>query len=230
MDCDTGTPACRAAPMAASAFSALCAPNNDHLTVPTGLPPSSTTNLEKSPPSSTSSDHGASGARRSRKAFERRPRAHGERGLQVLVAGVPENASRARDRAHQVMKLFLDRRQVFVDVGVIELEIVEDQRARAVVDELGALVEERGVVFIGFDDEELAPAEARADRKISGHAADEEPGIEPGVFEDPRQHARGGGLAMRACDAEHVHVAQHFARQPFRSRRCRECRSRAAPR
>ena len=37
MDCDTGTPACRAAPMAASAFSALCAPNRFHFTVPSGL-------------------------------------------------------------------------------------------------------------------------------------------------------------------------------------------------
>ncbi len=39
MDCDTGTPAWRAAPMAASAFSALCAPNRSQRTVPTGRPP-----------------------------------------------------------------------------------------------------------------------------------------------------------------------------------------------
>ena len=113
------------------------------------------------------------------------------------------------------MELLLDGRQIFVDVGVIELEIVQDQRARTVVDELRALVEERGVVFIGFDDEELSPAEARTDRKISGHAADEEAGIEAGVLQYPGQHARGGGLAVRSGDAEHVNVAQHFARQPF---------------
>ena len=58
------------------------------------------------------------------------------------------------------MELFLDRRQIFVDIGVIELEIVEDQRPRAVVNELGALVEERRVVLIGLDHEELPAARA----------------------------------------------------------------------
>ena len=57
------------------------------------------------------------------------------------------------------MKLLLDGLEIVVDVGVIEFEVVEDQRACAVVDELGALVEERRVVFIGFDDEEFSTAE-----------------------------------------------------------------------
>ena len=42
---------------------------------------------------------------------------------------------------------------VVEDVGVVELEVVEHRRARAVVHELAALVEEGGVVFVRLDDE-----------------------------------------------------------------------------
>ena len=52
-----------------------------------------------------------------------------------------------------MMELRLDRCQIGKDVGVIELEIVEHHRARPVMDELRPLVEERGVVFVGFDHE-----------------------------------------------------------------------------
>src|SRR6186713_2958195 len=116
------------------------------------------------------------------------------------------------------MKLFLDRRQVFIDIGVIELEVVEDERLRAVVNELGTLVEERRVVLIGFDDEELPATQPGTDRKVSRNSADEETGIEPCMLENPAEHAGGGGLAVRASDSEHVNVSQYFARQPFRSR------------
>jgi hypothetical protein len=52
-----------------------------------------------------------------------------------------------------VVELPLDGGQVVEDVGVVELQVVQDGRARAVVDELAALVEEGGVVFVGFDHE-----------------------------------------------------------------------------
>jgi hypothetical protein len=54
------------------------------------------------------------------------------------------------------MELALDGRQVIEDVGVVELQIVQNGRARTVVDELAALVEKGRVVFVGFDDEERA--------------------------------------------------------------------------
>jgi hypothetical protein len=50
---------------------------------------------------------------------------------------------------------------------VVELEVGEDQRARAVVHELGALVEERRVVLVGLDDEERRIAEARRDAEVA---------------------------------------------------------------
>ena len=52
-----------------------------------------------------------------------------------------------------MMELRFDRRQIGEDVRMIELKIVEDGRARVVVDELAALVEKRRVVFVGLDHE-----------------------------------------------------------------------------
>ena len=54
----------------------------------------------------------------------------------------------------------LDVLEVAEDVGVIELDRRHDRRARAVVEELGALVEEGGVVLVALDDEVRARAGA----------------------------------------------------------------------
>ena len=61
-----------------------------------------------------------------------------------------------------MLELAFDRGEVRIDVGVIVFEVVEHQRARPVVHELGALVEERRVVLVGLDDEERRLTEPRA--------------------------------------------------------------------
>src|SRR5262249_5264913 len=58
-----------------------------------------------------------------------------------------------RQRAHEMMELRLDCREIRKDIGVVELQIVEYRGARRVVQELGALVEERRVVFVSFHHE-----------------------------------------------------------------------------
>jgi hypothetical protein len=56
------------------------------------------------------------------------------------------------------------------DVGVVEFKIVQDRRARPVVDEFRALVEEGGVVLVRLDHEEgRCPSGAPRRRKV--HAA-----------------------------------------------------------
>src|SRR6185437_10915817 len=121
------------------------------------------------------------------------------------------------------MELPLDGGDVRIDVGVVVLEVVQDERARAVVDELRALVEEGGVVLIRLDDEWRARAqgrgtEARAGLEVRGHAADQEPGLEPRLLENPCKERGRGGLAMCTGHGQDPTVAQHFARQPFRTR------------
>ena len=96
------------------------------------------------------------------------PATHREDALQRLVARIDDEAALPRHRAHEVVELALDRGEVVEDVGVVELEVVEDRGARPVVDELAALVEERGVVLVGLDHERrVARAEPRRDAEVA---------------------------------------------------------------
>ncbi len=79
--------------------------------------------------------------------------------LQAVLQPVDHHAAAAGHGAHQVVELPLDGVEVVEDVGVVELEVVQHRRARAVVHELAALVEEGGVVLVCFDHEGLALAQ-----------------------------------------------------------------------
>ena len=113
------------------------------------------------------------------------------------------------------MELAQDRIQVVVDVGVIEFDIVDRQSTRTVVDELGALVEKGGVVFIGLDDEVFRPPEAGGYTEIGGHAADQEPRFQARVLQYPGQQAAGGGLPVSARDRQDPAIPEHVFRQPL---------------
>ena len=114
-----------------------------------------------------------------------------------------------------MVKLPLDGADVRIDVGVVVLEVVEHHGARAVVHELGALVEERRVVLVSLDDEERAATEPGAQLEVGRHAADEEARIEPGMLENPGEERGARGLAVCAGDREHPAVLQHCACQPL---------------
>src|SRR4029077_9354801 len=81
-------------------------------------------------------------------------------------------------------------------VGMVILEVVQSQRARMVVHELRAFVEERRVVLVRLDDEVRSRAAARAHTEVRRHATDEKPGVAAGVLQDPRQERCGRGLAV----------------------------------
>ena len=115
------------------------------------------------------------------------------------------------------MELALHVAQVAEDVGVVEFEVVQHQGARAVVHELGSLVEEGGVVFVGLDHERTAPRrvpDAGTGVEVERNAGDEESGIETGGVENHREHRRGRGLAVRAGDRDHVPALEHLLGQP----------------
>ena len=101
--------------------------------------------------------------------------------------------------AHEMMELRLDRGEIGEDVGVVVFEVVEDRGARPVVHELGALVEERGVVLVGLDHEERRCRSSRADTpKFAGTPPIRKPGLEARVLEDPGEHRRWSS-SCRAC-------------------------------
>ena len=66
------------------------------------------------------------------------------------------------------------------------------------VDELGALVEKGGVVFIAFQDHVAAAAHPVIGLKILGDAPHHEAGVQPQGKEQPGDQGRGGGLAVGA--------------------------------
>ena len=121
-----------------------------------------------------------------------------------------------------MVKLALDVGQAAEDVGVVELQVVQHRRARAVVHEFAALVEKGGVVFIGFDDEKgpFAPcrqaAQPGGDAKVQRHAAHQKARLQARAFQRPGQHGCGAGFAMRAGHGQHVAALQHVFGQPLR--------------
>ncbi len=85
-----------------------------------------------------------------------------------------------------------------------------------VVNELRALVEERGVVFVCLDDEEWVAAQARTRAEVRRHTTNEKTGIETGGLQQPRKDGGRCRLAMRAGHAQHPAIAQHLRCEPFR--------------
>ena len=139
-----------------------------------------------------------------------------EHAVKIRITAVADNQTVARHGAQQMMKLRFYGREVVENIRMIVFEVIQNRRARMVMHELGTFVEERGVVFVGFDDEERRWGKPCRHTKILRHAADQKSGIKPAVFEHPRQHRSGGGLTMRARDGQHPLVTQHVIGQPLR--------------
>src|SRR5690606_955449 len=121
---------------------------------PAAAPASSRPRLRSAPGSSTPC-RSAAGA----------PQPGGDAGGGRWQAGWEDQAA-GRNGAHQVVELTLDGGQVLEDIRVVELQIVQDGRARAVVAELGPLVEEGAVVLVRLDDEERRIAQPRGNAEV----------------------------------------------------------------
>ncbi len=145
------------------------------------------------------------------------PAPHRHSLLQVDVVFRQDDAPLARHDTHQVVELLLNRFQVIEDVRVIELKVVEDQRARAVVNKFRALIKEGAVVFVCFDDKKWAVAQAGRNLKIPRHATDHKAWLVAAGFQDPGRHSGGGGFAVRARNSNNPAIAQHKVMQPLRA-------------
>ena len=149
------------------------------------------------------------------------PAAHCHRLFQIDVVFRVDDAPLARHDTHQMVELFLDRFQIVKDVRVIELKVVEDQRTRAVMHEFRTLVEERAVVLIRFNHEEVAFAQTRRNLEVTRYAADHKARLIAAGFEDPGRHSGGGGFAVRTRNCQYPAVAQYKVMQPLRARHVR---------
>ena len=84
-----------------------------------------------------------------------------------------------------MVKLRLDGRKIMEDVCVIELDIIQDGNDRPVMHHLGALIEECCVVLVRLDDKVSSLSQSCGCAEVHGHAADEEAGRQPSLFEYP---------------------------------------------
>ena len=93
------------------------------------------------------------------KRLHRRPTSHFDQRLQVLVSAIANDLSASRDHAQQLMELPKNCVHIRIDIGVVVFEIIENERARPVVNKLRPLIEKRGVIFIRLDNKIFGIAE-----------------------------------------------------------------------
>ena len=105
------------------------------------------------------SDHLAAGPARHLHCARRRGAGH-----QQAVLG---------DERHELAERGVHRLLVAEDVGVIELHRRQERDARPVVQELGSLVEEGGVVLVPLDDELATRPQPPGLPEVERHAADQ---------------------------------------------------------
>src|ERR1700685_4080965 len=107
----------------------------------------------------------------------------------------------ARHEIDEALESGLHRVQVAINVGVIELNVGENQRVGKIVHELGPFIEKGRVVLVALDDERASLAQAKAGAEVFRDASNKE-GRRPcriaaaSYFINPGQHAGGGRLAV----------------------------------
>ncbi len=111
--------------------------------------------------------------------------------------------------------------EIAVDVGVVELDRIQQQRIGIVVQELGALVEKRGVVLVALGDEPWAGSEPKIVREVAAGTAHHEARIAAGLVQHPRQQRARGRLAVRPDDDRAAPVAHEEAHECFGHRAVR---------
>ena len=116
----------------------------------------------------------------------------------VGIVRIDQRQAVAGNDLGQAAEAQLDFLQGIVNVRVVELNVVDDHQFRQVMQEFGAFVEKRRVVFVPLQHGEIGIRKTAAAAQITGDAADHEAGVQPGVLHQPRQHGRGGGFAVGA--------------------------------
>src|SRR5690606_31819144 len=147
----------------------------------------------------------------------RRPASHVDHPLQGRLLTRIDDQAAGGDGTNQVMELPLDGGKVREDIRVVEFQVIEDGSAGAVMNELGALVEEGTVVLICLHNEERRVAQPSGNAEVLRHAADEKARRHTGVFENPGQQTGGSGLAVGTGYRHDPAILQNMLSQPLRA-------------
>src|SRR5260221_3974742 len=116
-----------------------------------------------------------------------------------------------------MMEWSLNRCKMGEVVGMINLYIVKTRKPGPVVDHLGTLVEEGGIVFISFDHEIGLCSQSGRYAKVDRNAADEEPRVESRVLQNPGNHGGSRRFSMRPRYGEHAPAGQSIFSDPLRA-------------
>ena len=126
-----------------------------------------------------------------------RPRVGAER-HHIRIVSIGHDHILGRNLLHPVPERFDDRIEVRVDIGVIELDVVQQKRIGVVVQELRAFIEERRVVFVALDHELRPVPELEILIEIERDPANDHARIASRRFQQPGHQRRGRGLAVRS--------------------------------
>ena len=129
-----------------------------------------------------------------------------------------DHAAAPRNQVHQSTKRELIGFKIRVDVGVIEFQRGDDQVVGLVMEELCGFVPIRGIVFVAFQDEILAAAEAIALTKILGNATNQKIRAFFRHLKNPREHRCRGRFPVRATHDDGVFAGKKFFFEDFRQR------------
>src|SRR5260221_1239277 len=151
------------------------------------------------------------------KPFHRAPAATSEDAFNRRVGTVDYEFAGSGYRSDEMMELSLDRCKIGEDVGMIELYIVQNRQPGPVVDHLGTLVEEGGIVFISFDHEIGLRSQPGRYAKVDRNAADEEPRVESRILQNPGNHGGSRRFSMCPRYGEHAPAGQSIFSDPLRA-------------
>src|SRR5688572_20246166 len=133
------------------------------------------------------------------------------------VLSIADDQARSGNDSYQMTKLPLDLCKIGEDVCMIELDVVQDDRLRPIVDELRALIEKGGVIFVALDHKQARWRQAGRDREVAWDAPDQKAWGAPRVLEDPCQHRRSRRFPVGSRDSEHPLIYQNVLFEPLRA-------------
>src|SRR4030095_6882591 len=110
------------------------------------------------------------------------------------------------------------RREILENVGVVELDVVDHEQFRQVVDELRALVEKGAGILVALDHKMLRVVKERALAEIARQTADDITRLQFAHGQHPGQERACSRLPVRAGDNEIMPTAQEKFLQDLRER------------
>lgn len=116
------------------------------------------------------------------------------------IVGIDQGQAIFGHSLEQLPEGFLDGSDIGVDVGVVKLDIIQDDQFWKIVEKLAPFIGEGGVVFVSFQNPEGSFAVVASSGKVHGNASDEPTRLQAAFLQKKGQHGRGGGLSVGAGD------------------------------